>query len=77
MNSNTKKIAVALAVSVVLGLALFGIWTIIAESEERLPDHLFVSVDSRTGCHYLRYDNGRYLTPRLDQNGKQICENAR
>lgn len=29
-------------------------------------------IDHQTGCHYLAYKGG--LTPRLDADGKQICE---
>lgn len=33
---------------------------------------LSLYIDARTGCQYL--STGRGLTPRLNENGKQICE---
>ena len=34
---------------------------------------LHLLIDHRTGCHYLMTRKGG-LTPRLDTNGRQICE---
>lgn len=31
-------------------------------------------VDHRTGCHYLAAGIGQALTPRLDRDGRHLCE---
>jgi hypothetical protein len=39
---------------------------------------MWVLIDARTGCHYLgwdgAYNRGAAITPRMDNNGKQVCK---
>lgn len=39
---------------------------------------MWVLIDSRTGCQYLgwdgAYNRGAAITPRMDNNGKQVCK---
>jgi hypothetical protein len=60
------------AVLVLLGVGI--LVALILNSDYEIPNTIpesYVKVDPLTGCEYLNF-NG--LTPRLDRNGKQICQ---
>jgi len=50
-------------------LSLFGYGLDSTDGDRR--SGMSLHIDNRTGCHYL---GGSGLTPRLDRNGRHICE---
>lgn len=44
------------------------------DAENNKRSGLAAYIDHETGCHYLANSPFSGLTPRLDANGKQICE---
>lgn len=76
-NDSTRSRLLPLAVTVAI---LMFIGHVVTPKDDTDPkpfwsrSGLGLYIDARTGCHYVKAGYFGGTTPRLDANGKQICE---
>lgn len=75
MNDDKSQIFFILIIMLIVALALFVLDKQCNTNNELSLNNknMFVYVDDLTGCQYLRTYKGG-ITPRLNKDGKQICE---
>lgn len=65
---------VSLCAAAVIVTVIGTFWSVEREEARFKTVSLAVMIDKATGCHYLRVQDQSHITPRLDRDGRHVCE---